>query len=85
VESSPNSTLLPSHHIYLDTPTAPLVIKMGIYFFGNLQATQQRILRCLYCDQLFDDRRLVNEHYLSSHTEAFSEEELKSARLKHSV
>lgn len=58
----------------------PLVFEMGVYFFGGSQAVQQQPLRCLYCEQPFSDRRVLNEHYLSVHTEAFSEEELNSAR-----
>ena len=82
MESSPNLTLLPTDHKYIGTPTAtPLVFEMGVYFFEGLQATQQQPLRCVYCEQPFGDRRALNEHYLSAHTQAFSEEELKSVNL----
>lgn len=82
MESSPNLTLLPSHHKYVGTLTAgPSVFEMGVYFFEGLQAMQQQPLRCLYCEQPFGNRRGLNEHYLSAHTQAFSEEELKSANL----
>jgi hypothetical protein len=59
---------------------ARLVFEMGVYFVGGSQAVQQLPLRCLYCEQHFSDRRGLNEHYLSVHTEAFSKEELDSAR-----
>lgn len=57
-----------------------LAFEMGVYFVSGSQAVQQLPLRCLYCEQPFSDRRALNEHYLSIHTEAFSEEELNSAR-----
>jgi hypothetical protein len=78
VESSPNPTILPSHDKYLrltNAASAGTDLKMGAYFVGGSQAIQQLPLRCLYCEQPFGERRALNEHYLSVHTEAFSEEE----------
>jgi hypothetical protein len=57
-----------------------LAFEMGVYFVSGSQAVQQLPLRCLFCEQPFSDRRALDEHYLSVHTEAFSEEELNSAR-----
>ena len=82
MEFSPNLTILPSHDKYVGVlTTLQLDFEMGVYFFEGLQATQQQPLRCLYCEQPFGNRRALNEHYLSAHTQAFSEEELKSANL----
>jgi hypothetical protein len=56
-----------------------LAFELGVYFVGGSQVVQQQPVRCLYCEQPFSDGRALNEHYLSVHTEAFSEEELNSA------
>jgi hypothetical protein len=58
-----------------------LVIEMGVYFVGASASTQQQTIRCLYCERPFKDRRMLNEHYLTAHVEAFSEEELSTAPL----
>ncbi len=52
-----------------------------MYFLGDSQVTEHRTLRCLYCERPFMERRALNEHYLTAHIEAFSEEELSMTRL----
>jgi len=53
---------------------------MGIYFMRDLNIIMQRDWRCLYCERPFEGRTALSEHYLSSHEEAFSAEELNMAR-----
>jgi hypothetical protein len=53
---------------------------MGVYFAGDMWRAAQIQLRCLYCEHPFKERQGLNEHYLSAHEEAFSEEELDMAR-----
>jgi len=60
---------------------ALLVIEMGVYFVGSSASTQEQTIRCLYCERPFKEKRLLNEHYLTAHVEAFSEEELRTAPL----
>lgn len=52
---------------------------MGVYFVGAAQSTQKQTIRCLFCECPFEDRGMLNEHYLTAHIEAFSEEELRTA------
>ncbi len=32
--------------------------------------------RCLFCEAVFDERKVLNLHYIDIHSEAFSTEEL---------
>jgi hypothetical protein len=83
VESTPHPTPLPRHHIYVRVLTpVELATAMGVYFFGDQQAPPRRVLRCVYCEHLFEDSGALNDHYLSYHAAAFSEKELKFAHLK---
>lgn len=58
-----------------------LVVNMAVHFLGDSQVTQRAFLRCLFCGLPFVEKRALNEHYLTAHVEAFSEEELSMARL----
>jgi len=52
---------------------------MAVYFtrdFGRPVVVEHR---CLFCEQLFQLRQELNDHYLSAHESAFSEEELGMA------
>lgn len=79
MEFSLNTTILPSYHKYTGPKLALLVIGMGVYFVGAGQSTQHQTIRCLFCERPFSDTDLLNEHYLTAHIEAFSEEELRTA------
>jgi len=54
------------------------VIDMGVYFVADVQSAGKQI-RCVFCESPFIDRDSLNEHYLTAHMEAFSEEELATA------
>lgn len=53
---------------------------MGVYFLKDLDQIQKLNFRCLFCEDFFESRRALNSHYLTVHTEAFTEEELVMAR-----
>jgi len=62
---------------------------MGVYFVGDLQTRESlqvgNEFHCLYCELVFMLRHALNDHYLTVHREAFSEEELRLARLRQRV
>ena len=53
---------------------------MAVHFAGDMWRTVEVQFRCLYCECPFKERRELNDHYLSVHEEAFTEEELSMAR-----
>jgi len=57
---------------------------MGIFFVNELTGTIKENLRCLFCERAFGTKRILDVHYLTDHEQAFTEEELKAARSRHS-
>jgi hypothetical protein len=53
---------------------------MGVYFLRDLGHTGKVYFQCLFCELAFESRQVLNRHYLTGHTEAFTEEELSMAR-----
>jgi len=52
---------------------------LGVYFLTS-STGPRRGYQCLYCEGLFEGKRILDEHYLEAHEEAFSQEELDMAR-----
>jgi hypothetical protein len=80
VEPSPNFASLPIRVKYISREPLCWVQTLAVYFVGDLRRTIQADLRCLYCERRFKERQEMNVHYLTTHEEAFTEEELCVAR-----
>jgi hypothetical protein len=52
---------------------------MAIYFLSDGAAVEKNVIRCLFCGALFDERTVLDLHYLDVHSRAFSLEELAMA------
>ncbi len=53
---------------------------MGIHFVSDMWRPVQIHFTCLYCEETFEGRQGLNDHYLLMHEAAFSEEELEMAQ-----
>jgi len=60
---------------------------LAIYFLSEGGTVERRTFRCLFCDAVFDERKVLNMHYIDTHSAAFSIEELMmaAARRAHEV
>jgi hypothetical protein len=52
---------------------------MAIYFLTDGGAVEKREFLCLFCNDGFDERQALNQHYLEAHSSAFSTEEIITA------
>jgi len=52
---------------------------MAIYFLTDGGAVEKREFVCLFCNDAFDARQTLNQHYLKAHSSAFSSEEMITA------
>jgi len=68
-------------------PRPDLVYILAIYFLSEGGTVERRDFRCLFCDVVFDERKVLNLHYIDAHSVAFSAEELimAAARRAHEV
>lgn len=74
--------------IYTQKNSRPdLVYILAIYFLSEGGTIERRDFRCLFCDAVFDERKVLNMHYIDAHSAAFSTEELilAAARKAHEV
>ena len=64
-----------------------LVYMVAIYFLTDGAVVERHDFRCLFCDAVFDERKVLNLHYLDAHSPAFSAEELimAASRRAHEV
>ncbi len=53
-----------------------LVYILAIYFLSEGGTVDRRDFRCLFCDMVFGERKMLNVHYIDAHSAAFSVEEL---------
>lgn len=77
----------PTGHIYSENPKIDLVFILAIYFLSEGGSVERRDFRCLFCEAVFDERKVLNLHYIDAHSPAFSAEELimAAARRAHEV
>ncbi len=52
---------------------------VAIYFLSEGGVVERHDFRCLFCEALFGERKVLNLHYLDAHSSAFSLEELIKA------
>ena len=52
---------------------------MAIHFLSDVGVVERRDFRCLFCEDVFDERKALSLHYLDAHSPAFSAEELNMA------
>ena len=64
-----------------------MVYILAIYFLSEGGSVERRDFRCLFCEAVFDERKVLNLHYVDAHSPAFSAEELimAAARRAHQV
>jgi len=74
-------------YIYSESPKIDLVYFLAIYFLSEGGSVERRDFRCLFCEAVFDERRVLNLHYIDAHSPAFSAGELimAAARRAHEV
>jgi hypothetical protein len=64
------------HHIYQEDSKLDSVDIVAIYFLSDGAVVERHDFRCLFCEAVFDERKVLNLHYLDVHSPAFSTEEL---------
>jgi len=62
--------------MYSENPKIDLVYILAIYFLSEGGSVERRDFRCLFCEAVFDERKVLNLHYVDAHSSAFSAEEL---------
>jgi hypothetical protein len=80
--------LFSSNGLYIPRkPKIDLVCILAIYFLSEGGSVERRDFRCLFCEAVFDERKVLNLHYIDAHSPAFSAEELimAAARRAHEV
>jgi hypothetical protein len=75
----PKGNYSPTQHKYVVASKVTSVRNLGIRFPLARSSLKVEDPRCLYCDEIFEEKRALNIHYFQAHSSAFSSEELLMA------